>query len=158
MSKTYKIKNDNFHCFNHDLVAESFEGNPKYLGYICLDNHTVAVYHTSTPNREKGHKEYVLLWSTWNPVIEKRGLMVGGMELAEFKKHSKHSAVLCLECNTVLYSLNRHHYHGCGCKNNTTVDGGKDYLRMGGKDMTRILTGTLDVLTGKFRQAKKTKA
>ena len=47
-------------------------------------------------------------------------------------------AVQCLECNKILVSFHRHDYKTCGCENETMVDGGYDYLRYGGKDLTKV--------------------
>lgn len=44
----------------------------------------------------------------------------------------------CLQCEVVLISHNRHDYKVCSCSNETTIDGGTDYLRYGGKDMSKI--------------------
>lgn len=47
-------------------------------------------------------------------------------------------AVECLECSTILVSFHRHDFKGCGCPNQTFVDGGTDYLRVGGKSLDKI--------------------
>lgn len=46
--------------------------------------------------------------------------------------------VRCGVCDTTLESKHRHDFVGCGCSNRTFVDGGNDYLRYGGMDMTQI--------------------
>lgn len=46
--------------------------------------------------------------------------------------------IKCLVCNTILESKYRHDFQTCGCENETFVDGGQDYLRCGGKDLTKI--------------------
>lgn len=48
------------------------------------------------------------------------------------------NVIQCLECKTVLVSFHRHDFKKCGCSNKTFVDGGSDYLRCGGKDMSKI--------------------
>ncbi|MFA5025103.1 MAG: hypothetical protein WC503_01150 [Candidatus Shapirobacteria bacterium] len=48
------------------------------------------------------------------------------------------SKVKCLKCGEVLESKYRHDFVMCSCDNQTFVDGGNDYIRMGGKDMTVI--------------------
>ena len=48
------------------------------------------------------------------------------------------NAVKCLSCNTVLESKYRHGFQCCGCENQTFVDGGYDYSRVGGKDFNLI--------------------
>ena len=48
------------------------------------------------------------------------------------------NAVRCLSCNTELESKYRHDFQCCGCENQTFVDGGYDYSRVGGKDFNLI--------------------
>lgn len=47
-------------------------------------------------------------------------------------------AVQCLRCKKILVSFDRHDYKSCQCPNKTFVDGGHDYLRMGGMNMKLI--------------------
>lgn len=49
------------------------------------------------------------------------------------------NAVQCLDCGVVLESKHRHDYKMCSCDNQTMVDGGTEYLRRGGKNLSRIL-------------------
>lgn len=48
------------------------------------------------------------------------------------------SKIKCLECNTILESLSRHDFKRCTCPNSAFIDGGNDYMRLGGKDLTRV--------------------
>lgn len=48
------------------------------------------------------------------------------------------NAVKCLMCNTVLESKHQHHFVECQCENQTFVDGGLAYNRVGGKDLDLI--------------------
>ena len=48
------------------------------------------------------------------------------------------NAVKCLSCGTTLESKYRHDFQCCGCENQTFVDGGYDYSRVGGKDFDLI--------------------
>lgn len=48
------------------------------------------------------------------------------------------SKIKCLACGMVLESIFRHNWVSCGCENETFVDGGQDYLRCGGVDLTLI--------------------
>lgn len=52
----------------------------------------------------------------------------------------KKNKIECLSCNKILESKHRHDFVNCGkdCTNETFVDGGKDYQRCGGKDLTLI--------------------
>ena len=43
--------------------------------------------------------------------------------------------VQCPECKKRMFSFYRHDYKTCGCKNETMVDGGRDYLRYGWKTL-----------------------
>lgn len=59
-------------------------------------------------------------------------------ELSEVVKKIVHSQVTCLSCGEVLISEHRHDYKTCSCPNETMVDGGNDYVRYGGKDLSKI--------------------
>ena len=48
------------------------------------------------------------------------------------------NSVRCLVCNTILESKYRHNYVQCSCPNQTFNDGGLDYNRVGGKDLSLI--------------------
>ena len=48
------------------------------------------------------------------------------------------NAIKCLQCNTVLESKHRHDFQCCGCENQSFVDGGYDYSRVGGKNFDLI--------------------
>lgn len=58
------------------------------------------------------------------------------------KKHKSEriikNSVQCLECNMILVSKNRHDFQSCNCPNQAFVDGGKEYLRRGAKDFTKV--------------------
>jgi NTP pyrophosphatase (non-canonical NTP hydrolase) len=47
--------------------------------------------------------------------------------------------VKCDCCGEELESKSRHDYRQCGCSQNTFIDGGNDYVRCGGKDLSKIL-------------------
>ena len=46
--------------------------------------------------------------------------------------------IRCLNCGTILESKSVHDFQSCGCDNQTFVDGGDEYMRCGGMDMTLI--------------------
>jgi hypothetical protein len=46
--------------------------------------------------------------------------------------------VVCLECAKILESKHRHDYKECGCPQATMVDGGTDYIKCGGKDLSKL--------------------
>ena len=47
------------------------------------------------------------------------------------------NAVECPRCHDLIYSRARHDFHYCSCKD-TFIDGGFDYIRVGGKDIDKI--------------------
>jgi hypothetical protein len=46
--------------------------------------------------------------------------------------------IKCLECDTVLESKTHHDFQQCDCPNEAFVDGGGDYIRVGGMDFNKI--------------------
>ena len=48
------------------------------------------------------------------------------------------NSIKCLVCNTTLESKHRHDFVMCQCPNQTFVDGGLSYNRVGGKDLSLI--------------------
>ena len=46
--------------------------------------------------------------------------------------------IQCKGCGEVLTSYNRHDYKTCGCENETMIDGGTEYQRYGGKDLSLV--------------------
>ena len=48
------------------------------------------------------------------------------------------SKIKCLKCGTILISEKRHDFKSCNCENESFVDGGGVYLRIGGKDLSLI--------------------
>jgi hypothetical protein len=54
-----------------------------------------------------------------------------------------YNSVTCLECDEVLVSYHRHDYKTCSCPQSTMCDGGTDYGRYGGKDLTKVQTNYL---------------
>lgn len=47
--------------------------------------------------------------------------------------------IKCLNCNTELESKFKWDFQSCKCENKSFIDGGNDYMRIGGKDITKIL-------------------
>lgn len=151
--KLITIKKQDWLGLNHEAVAKKFEGDLTFVNYMNVGDKgdlVAAVYHAAKPNLEKGHKEFLLLWKYYDVGQDKEQWMVSGMTREQILKHSTVEGVLCMMCSTALWSLNRHNYHGCGCKNNAIVDGGKDYLRCGAKNMSKIRGITLNLLTDKI--------
>lgn len=55
-----------------------------------------------------------------------------------------HNSVICLECGEKLISRHRHDFQQCSCSNETFVDGGLSYVRVGGKDLNKIQQFTIN--------------
>lgn len=53
-------------------------------------------------------------------------------------KKLMHNSVLCTQCGETLVSYHTHDYKKCSCENETMVDGGTDYQRFGGKDLSKV--------------------
>lgn len=46
--------------------------------------------------------------------------------------------VKCLECGAILESKFTHDFQMCDCPQQTFVDGGDDYTRIGGKNLNKV--------------------
>ena len=46
--------------------------------------------------------------------------------------------VICLKCGMLLESVHQHDFVQCDCDNETFVDGGNAYMRVGGKDLDLV--------------------
>lgn len=57
---------------------------------------------------------------------------------AEPKMKLTVNKVKCLVCGAILESKFRHDFLSCNCENQTFADGGLDYLRRGGVDMSKV--------------------
>jgi hypothetical protein len=146
-----KVKKVRWYGFKHEEVAKQFEGGLSFCAELCVNGEysPVAVYKVKNPNKAKGHKRYMLLQLGFHSEVE---AIVRGMNPSEMKKWRYQEAVHCLNCDTVLYSINRHHYHGCGCEKEVTIDGGKDYTKIGYQEDSLYKVVTLDLLTGKVKK------
>jgi len=49
-----------------------------------------------------------------------------------------YNSVICLQCNETLVSTHVHDYKTCSCENGTMCDGGLQYGRAGGKDLSLV--------------------
>ena len=144
------LKDENYWGFNHKEVCAKFEGHLSYVGYMSTKSGGVfAVYKAAKPNLKKGHKKYCILYCLDGKTY------INGQTEEQINEYAEYDAVLCTQCHNILYSLDRHHYHKCGCSNETMVDGGRDYLRFGGKDLDKVKHGKYNVLTGKWSPNKE---
>lgn len=46
--------------------------------------------------------------------------------------------IQCLQCETILESKSIHDFQQCACENQSFVDGGSAYTRIGGVDLSKI--------------------
>lgn len=59
------------------------------------------------------------------------------------------STATCKKCGDVLFSRHRHEFVMCTCDNKTMLDGGTDYQRYGGVDLSLVdLSGTIYLTDG----------
>lgn len=145
-----RLKKVDWYGLNHAKVAEKFEGDLTFVNYMNVGgvgDTVAAVYRASKPNKDKGHKEFMLLFRQYSKDSRSQGWFVSGMDRRTIKKHSTVEGVLCTQCNTALFSMTRHDFHSCGCSNDLFVDGGKDYLRSGALDISKTRIVTIDLLT-----------
>lgn len=156
--KKLTVKKEKWYNFDIDKVNNAFTGGFTFINEFCVKNNynPSAVYKVKTPDKLKGHKKYALITKIGSHTF------ISGMSQAEINKWRYQHAIICLSCNTLLYSINRHHFHGCNCSNNTIIDGGREYLRYLGKDLKLIKPVIFDLLTNKVvrknaKSKKKTK-
>ncbi len=102
-----------------------------------------AVYFNPTPDRMKNHKDYMLLFSAGDTYF------VSGRDEKEMQWNIP--AILCHACDQVLVSIDRHHFMQCACENETFVDGGMSYQRIGGKDLSQISNVIVNMRTGEIK-------
>ena len=145
-----KLKKVDWYGFNHEVVAKKFEGDLTFVNYMNVGEKgdvVAAVYHAAKPNLEKGHKEFLLLWKYYDLGQDKEQWMVSGMTREQIEKHAVVQGMYCVDCDTALWSLNRHHFHKCGCSNETMVDGRKDYNRFGAMSLAKACPVQINLLT-----------
>ncbi len=145
-----RLKEVNYYGFKHDVVNKMFTGGLTYIRTFMIRGHHWAVYRAANPDLSKGHKRYMMLGGQpdmGHPEYKMKYHVSGSTE-QEMNEERFQQGVLCLGCDTVLYSINRHHYHSCGCPNETFVDGGKDYVRCGGVSMHLIEQVGIDLVDG----------
>lgn len=145
----------NWYGFNHEKVRAHFEGDLAYVGTFCVldEEKPVAVYKNAKPNREKNHKDYLLL-SVQDNLFEDAGgkiiTLIRGMDKREMGKWRYQQGVMCQQCDDIIYSVMRHDWRHCMC-GDISVDGGRAYLKIGYTDLP-AKTVTIDLLTGKVRE------
>lgn len=141
-----KLKEVAWYGLDPEKVKKEFPNDPTFLRDFEVRGNVWSVFYVKNPNVELGHKNYLMLGK--DPMT--RQWFVSGCTVEQMDKERFQSAVLCTQCDTILYSIARHHYHTCDCPNQTMVDGGKDYLRYGGMNMSKIMLVNLDLVTGEI--------
>ncbi len=64
--------------------------------------------------------------------------LINQVHVLEVKAGLKRNVVFCTSCNMELESFYTHDFQQCGCDNKTFCDGGTEYQRIGGVDMSLI--------------------
>lgn len=148
-----KLREFNYFGFNHDAVKKKFG---EKLQFVCempvpiMTKHgpvplPCAVYYNPEPDLKKSHKDYMLIFSNADTYF------VAGRSHKEMNMVWDIPGVVCRGCDTVLVSIDRHHFVQCGCENETFLDGGMDYQRIGGKDLSLIENVMVDMQTGAIK-------
>lgn len=133
-----KIKKVDYLGLDHAKVAEQFEGNPVFINYFSIDgfNAPMAVYESKNPNREKGHKRYMMLFKQGG-----RWIVTGREEIRDQDRYR--GAVYCSTCDELVYSAYRHDMNYCSCET-FFMDGGEAYGRSNGPgECIDLLTDTI---------------
>lgn len=144
-------ENFNHYNFKHKEVYKKFEGDLEYCNTFCvLGNYDpAAVYHSKNPNREKNHKDYMLLFTKYDPSVDKSFVVVSGLNKDEIEEYRYQKGLWCLDCDDVIYSVYRHDCRECKC-GSIFIDGGKDYSRVGCSEKSRYHAVRIDLLTDKI--------
>ena len=131
-----KKSNFNWYGFKHSLIKKKFEGDLTYCGTFSIKSNVSgsyvvwAVYHSKNPNREKGHKDYMLLglFDVNSISGKEKKVYVSGRDAKEMELERYQPGKYCPKCKDLIYSVDRHDYRTCKC-GECSVDGGKDYFR-----------------------------
>jgi hypothetical protein len=141
-----KIIHSNLNGFNHEKVYKNMEGDLTYLCDIKRDQDAsiLTVYKVKYPNITKGYKNFVGLYSSGGLVY------ITGFNDLDYKDRYV-TGVSCNLCNTVVYSVYRHHMSFCKC-GAFYMDGGRDYNRSNSTNQVVI-----DLLKNKVLKSWPTK-
>ena len=137
-----RLVKPNWYSFDHAAVTKKFEGNPQFCNDFCVkgEYQPSAVYYSKKPNKRKKHKTYMLLTKSDGQFY------IRGMSPREMNKYRYQSALYCLSCKDIIYSVMRHDFRSCTC-GKVSVDGGKDYFKISYKPRARWKQVTVDLLT-----------
>lgn len=127
-----------------------FEGSLKYVadfhcgGYVEAP---CAVWHNSNPDREKGHKDYLLIF------VHGGVLYVSGKDAHDMHTYLNRNAIHCLNCDEVVYSMHRHDFRPCSC-GGVSIDGGSDYTKIGYSPESIYEVGKVNLKTRIFKKGE----
>jgi hypothetical protein len=142
----------NHYNFNIQKVKDKYGQDLVYLNDFPeeKDGETTvwAVFSQENPDRSKGHKNYMMLGQ-----ITSDKFAVTGRDNIDSIRFV--GGVHCLECDTVIYSANRHDFTVCGCENEASVDGGLDYMRAGAVDTSKMKYVRIDLLLNEVLELKE---
>jgi len=154
----------NYFGLDHEAVNRKFEGGLTFVNTIPIstkffklpsvskrndpmgyniDFYPWAVYHCKNPNKEKGHKEYLLI------TMRNKEMFVSGRTKEEIEEDRFCNGIQCRACKKIIVSISQHDYLTCGCPENTMIDGGKEYERYGSLDLGNCLMVKVDMIERK---------
>lgn len=145
-----KLILNNFYRFDIEQVAKKFGEVVKFCGTFTVKNEyrPVAIFKMKNPDRKKGHKKFLSL-----QLLENGDGLIRGFEAKDLAQYRFQSGLHCNKCDEVIYSSFRHLMVHCTC-GECSVDGGREYLRVSGKDYNIV---KIDHLTGKiYKNIKRT--
>lgn len=150
-----KILRPNWHHFDHKFVNRKFTGGLTYLGDNCImgEYYPWAIYKVDKPDRSKGHKNFMLL-----KMDESGRGIVSGLTKKQMESARYVVGLLCLKCETAIYSAMRHHCQDCLCEladDRCYVDGGREYTRIGFGKGSRTVPIRIDLVKGTIKFRKK---
>jgi len=152
-----KLKKPNYYGIDHSKINEKFEGDFTFVNDMIITGHkeqfiTGAVYHAKNPDTSKGYKEYMFISGVTDPVLMRTQYFVSGRTAEEIQQDRFVTGLLCNKCSTVVYSVNRYHKEMCECDNEAFIDGGRDYIRSGAKNMADTTHVQIDLLTDNIKK------
>jgi hypothetical protein len=144
----------NYYGLDLSKINEKFTGDLTYLGDISTKEgaftRVYSVFKAANPDRSQGHKEYVMIY---HDAVSMK-YYVTGREENQLGSLAKMEGIKCLECGEVLVSLDRHDYQSCKCENSASIDGGRDYIKRGAKDLSKVAFVEINLLTGEVSDVK----
>lgn len=155
MGLNLKLKERNFLGFNHKAIEAKYK-DIEFVSEVPVSFKTdrgnlflpCAVYKNLNPNRVE-FKDYMLLFFAGD------NYMRSSKTEKEMFSQWMQVGIHCKICDEVLLSLDRNDHLECGCNNNANIDGGKDFMQYGAKDMNKIEKVTINLKNGSIRVIEK---